>query len=273
MKSRKKLIYLILSIVLLALGIASAGIAVQRYLQEKNAGRQYEKLAEEVTASETASPEPEDSSSAGETTAENPQEETPAVQIPIDFAALQERNPDAYAWITIPDTAVNYPVLQRTGDNGYYLTHDLDGKESLEGAIYTEDYNTKTFEDPNTVLYGHNMKNGSMFRGLHDYADREFFDSHREILIYLPDSILHYQVFAAYEYDDRHLMQSFDFSNPDVMESYLSSILSTKSMDANIDREAAVGRDNKIITLSTCKGSPGTERRYLVQAVLVSIEK
>lgn len=249
MKSRKKYIYLILNIVLLMLGLVLGATAVHKYLREKNAGRQYEELAEDV------------------------QKDVPAVQVPIDFSALQERNPDAYAWITIPDTAVNYPVLQRTGDNGYYLTHDLDGKESLEGAIYTEDYNTTTFEDPNTVLYGHNMKNGSMFRGLHDYFDRVFFDSHREILIYLPDSILHYQVFAAYEYDDRHLMQSFDFSNPDVMENYVSTILSIKSMDANIDREAAVNRDSKIITLSTCKGNPGTDRRYLVQAVLVSIEK
>lgn len=77
------------------------------------------------------------------------------VDIPIDFAALKEKNPDVYAWISIPGTAIDYPVLQRENDNTYYLDHTIDHEEKTEGAIFTENYNNTDFEDPNTVIYGH----------------------------------------------------------------------------------------------------------------------
>ena len=80
------------------------------------------------------------------------------VDIPIDFAALKEKNPDVYAWISIPGTAIDYPVLQRENDNTYYLDHTIDHEEKTEGAIFTENYNNTDFEDPNTVIYGHDMR-------------------------------------------------------------------------------------------------------------------
>src|SRR5699024_5693991 len=141
-----------------------------------------------------------------------------------------------------------------------------------EGAIFTENYNTKTFEDPNTVIYGHDMKNGSMFQSLHNYMDRSFFDENREVLIYLPDEIRHYKIFAAYLYDNRHLLQSFDFGNKEIYQKYLENIFSMRDMNAFIDTSMEVTSEDKIITLSTCYAGISTQR-YLVQAVLVSIEK
>ena len=138
-----------------------------------------------------------------ETVEAEPEEEKEPLDIPVDFEALQAENPDIYAWITIPGTNVDYPILQLEGDNGYYLNHSVDGAGSIAGAIFTEDYNSKDFTDPNTIIYGHNMKNGSMFRTLHNYSDREFFDNNRDITIYMPDKILHYTIFAAYLYDSR----------------------------------------------------------------------
>lgn len=96
-------------------------------------------------------------------------EETPdilkslGIEIPekdIDFAALKEENSDVYAWIYVPGTNVDYPVLQHPTDDAYYLEHNMDGSKGLPGCIYSESVNTKDFTDPNTVLYGHNMKNG-----------------------------------------------------------------------------------------------------------------
>ena len=193
------------------------------------------------------------------------------LDIPVDFEALQAENPDIYAWITIPGTNVDYPILQREGDNGYYLNHSVDGTENIAGAIFTEDYNSKDFTDPNTIIYGHNMKNGSMFRTLHNYHDREFFDKNRDITIYMPDKILHYTIFAAYLYDSRHLMLSYDFGDLDVFRGYLDSVRNIRDMNAFVDTDIPVTENDKIITLSTCyKGQ--ADRRYLVQAVLVSIE-
>ena len=232
-----------------------------KLVREQKAGEEYEELREEV---KTEEPE------VAEEPVEEPEEKEP-LDIPVDFASLQSENPDIYAWITVPGTNIDYPILQRPGDNAYYLNHNIDNEESVAGAIFTEDYNSKDFDDPNTVIYGHNMKNGSMFRTLHNYSDRSFFDENRDVTIYMPDRILHYTIFAAYLYDSRHLLKSFDFDDPDVFRSYLEDVRSTRDMNAFVDTDIEVTEEDKIITLSTCyKGM--ADRRYLVQAVLVSID-
>ena len=161
--------------------------------------------------------------------------------------------------------------MQREGDNSYYLNHTLEGKEKQEGAIFTESYNGQDFSDPNTVIYGHNMKNGTMFRQLHEYQDRKFMQENSEVLIYQPGRILQYQIFAAYVYDNRHLLQSFDFEDPQVFQSYLKSVQERKDMTSSIDTSVELTGKDPILTLSTCNGND--EQRYLVQAVLLSIEQ
>ena len=89
--------------------------------------------------------------------------------IPVKFGELQSVNPDVYAWITVPGTEIDYPILQHPSDNSYYLMHNIDGSYGYPGCIYTENLNSKDFTDNNTVIYGHNMKNGSMFAQLHKF--------------------------------------------------------------------------------------------------------
>ena len=247
--------YVAVCVLIFIAAAVCAGIGIRQYLQEKNAGDGYDGIRAEI----------------GSGVPKEAPEGDP-IEIPIDFAALRERNPDVYAWITIPGTVIDYPILQSASDNTYYLTHTIDGVESPEGSIYTETYNSRDFEDPNTVIYGHDMANGSMFRNLLNYQDRSFFDANREVLIYTPDAIRRYRIFAAYLYDDRHLMQSFNFEDKDVYRQYLESVFSIREMGACIDTDQEVTADDKIITLSTCYGVQ-EDKRYLVQAVLVSIEK
>ena len=187
--------------------------------------------------------------------------------IPVKFEELQSVNPDVYAWITVPGTEIDYPILQHPSDNSYYLMHNIDGSYGYPGCVYTENLNSKDFTDNNTVIYGHNMKNGSMFAQLHKFEDPDFFNENREVLIYLPDEVLHYTVFAAHIYDDRHLLYSFDFTDPEVYQKYLDSIFSIRDMNANIDKDITVTTDDQIITLVTCIGSQ-PNNRLLVQAVL-----
>ena len=255
MKKRK-----IIALICLGLGLTCGAIGIYKYIEEKNAGKEYEKLQQEVVKEEpkpVEEPEPEPVSK---------------VEIPIDFAALQQQNPDVYAWIQVPGTEADYPILQSSNDNTYYLNHTIDGEEKKEGAIFTENYNTKTFEDPNTVIYGHDMKNGSMFQSIHKYMDRSFFDNNRDIVIYMPDQILRYKIFAAYLTDNRHLLMNYNFWSKDEYQQYLNSIFSMRDMNAFIDTSTEVTTEDKIITLSTCYAGISTQR-YLVQAVLVSIEK
>ena len=189
----------------------------------------------------------------------------------IDFDGLRKVNPDVIAWIDIPGAGISYPVLKGE-DNSYYLTHLASGQFGISGSIFMDYHNRPDFSDQNTIIYGHNMKNGSMFENLLNYRDRNFFDENREVLIYTPNAIRHYRIFASYLYDDRHLLKSFDYDNTFIYEQYLNMVLSIRDMNSCIDTETEIGKDDKIITLSTCYGTQ-THSRYLVQAVLVSIEK
>lgn len=200
-------------------------------------------------------------------TEEGIQEEVSAYECPVDFEGLWETNQDVYAWITIPGTDIDYPILQHETDNTYYLNYNIDGSYGYPGCIYTENLNQKDFNDNNTVIYGHNMKNGTMFSQLHKYEDANFFEENKEIYIYTPEKELKYTIFAAYIYDDRHLLYSFDFSQEEVYASYLEEILNMRSMNALVREDVEVTTEDKIITLVTCIGNQ-PEKRLLVQAVL-----
>lgn len=187
---------------------------------------------------------------------------------PIDFEALWKTNEDVYAWISIPGTVIDYPILQHDTDNSYYLNYTIDGIEGYPGSIYTENVNAKDFTDNNTVIYGHNMRNGTMFTDLHKFRDTDFFKEHDTVSIYTPKKELTYKIFAAYLYDDRHLTNSFDFSDPIVYADYLAEIQNQDFPDANFREDITVTGSDKIITLITCiREQP--EKRVYVQAVLL----
>jgi sortase B len=252
------------------------GVGIARSNQEYESMRQEVISIAETIPSKELIPEPEKQvPSTTETTEET--EETPSTEQPvleegmsrtIDFTYLTtQENEDIYAWIYIPDTNIDYPVLQHPTDDSRYLNYNVDGSKGYPGCIYTERINDKDFSDFNTLLYGHNMKNGSMFHDLHNYADEVFLEEHPYVYIYLPDRTLKYQIFAAHRYDDRHIMYSFDFTSDVVRTAYLDEIFSTSQLNAVIDKDVTVGSDDHIITMSTCVS--GTDYRYLVQAVLV----
>lgn len=280
----------LISVICLVAAIICAVLAVNGYRKEKNAGSSYDELRDAVkvvsaevkaarllgvretelhTAQIVAAPETESAETGSSGSSEaDPSDSGETETNPIDFEKLQEIAPDAYAWITVPGTQIDYPIVQHPTDNTFYLNHNPKGEYEFAGAIFTEDYNATDFEDPNTVIYGHNMKNGSMFQELHKFEDKAFFEEHPEFTIYTPDEVLHYHIFAAYTYDNRHLLKEFDFDDSEVFRLYLEDILGMKSMSANIDKNAEIKEDDRIVTLSTCNGI--NEQRYLVQGVLLS---
>ncbi|WP_394916920.1 class B sortase [uncultured Robinsoniella sp.] len=190
-----------------------------------------------------------------------------SADLPVNIAEIQKEMPDVYGWIEIPGTKVNYPVVQREDDNLYYLDRTPEGSSNIEGSIFSEDYNRRDFTDPVTVLYGHNMKNGDMFGELHLYEDKSFFDANRDLYIYLKDRKLTYRIFAAVLFDNRHIMQSYDFSGEDSFLSFIREIMSIRNMRSNVDGDISILPTDKILTLSTCHGM-GSDYRYLVLGVL-----
>lgn len=252
----KKTFYRFLWLLLLLLGILCL---IGLLLHLKKTGREEEKeelLHTQIVEEYTKEPEAK-------------KEEPLKAELPIDFAGLQEQNPEIYAWLRIPDTNIDYPILQHEGeDQSYYLTHDMNGDSNQAGSIYTESYNQKDFTDPNTILYGHNMKNGSMFHNVRYFSDPEYFAEHSELFVYLPDRILKYQVISCYETDDRHLLGSYDFSDEEVYAAYLEEVLNPRSMSAVVDETVKLTAEDRLLTLSTCIANKPNNRR-LLQAVLV----
>lgn len=192
---------------------------------------------------------------------------------PIDFAALQAKNPDTVAWIKVPGTIIDYPVM-RSGENreeNFYLDHNSEGKPHRAGAIYMQKLNDADFSNPNTVLYGHDMANGSMFSWLHQFRKKDFFDKNRTITIYTPGHILTYEIYSAFVYDNRHILNSFNFYNKDDYAAFLEQTLNPTSMKKQVREEVSVTTNARIITLSTCTGI--SSQRYLVVGVLTNDQR
>lgn len=196
---------------------------------------------------------------------------TPApgpAEIPIDFDYLCDINDDIIGWIMVDGTDIDYPVLYDSAESWSYIDHDYWLNYSFSGSIYVKDENDSDFSDFNTVIYGHNMNDGSMFAPLHDFRNQEFFDQHDTIILYTPDRKLTYKIFAAYRTDNKNLSVVFDYDTAEQREDYLEHVYSHTTI-AFFDMDVPVSTEDKIITLSTCIDHQSAYR-YLVQAVLIS---
>lgn len=234
--------------------------------------------AASASAAGTASTTAKEASTDAASTAEAATAETaipvvpaePPERIPVDFEELWKTAPDAYAWILIPETNINYPVCQSGPDRelDFYLSHRPDGTAEFAGSIYSQYYNKKDFSDPDTILYGHDMSDGSMFRTLHLFDDQDFFDRNREVLVYLPDKVLHYRIFAAYNTNDDHILDAHDhFRDPAVFIEYLRDIFTGESVYLGyVDESVELTAQSRILTLSTC--NTREDQRFLVQCYL-----
>lgn len=199
----------------------------------------------------------------------------PLADNPVDFATLQQGNDEIYAWIKIEDTDVDYPIVQSKNDDDFYLRHSAYDKSWLaSGAIYTQGMNSKDFSDPVTVIYGHNGYRETMFTSLHQFEDEAFFDSHEYFYIYMPQRKLTYQVVSAFKYDDRHIMNSFNFAVPQDLANFQETVKNPSSAlkNARTDLDFPMDENSKIVVLSTCITNQKSNR-YLVCGVLVKDEK
>lgn len=189
-----------------------------------------------------------------------------SAELSVDFSILQSTNQDIQAWIDIPGTNISYPVLQSSEEEreDYYLRHNLDRSYGYPGVIYMQKYNSSEYDDPVTILYGHNMRDGSMFAGLHKYKNGKFFEEHQDIEVYTPNGTRHYRVFAALQYDDRHILEAYDgFQAEGGVEEFVEECA---GLADNVDYSVRVDAESKLLVLSTCEKQ--SDKRYLVVAVL-----
>ena len=282
-EKRKFNIYKLFTVLLAAILLVIVGYMLRNWIVERNAQKQYEDLAESVNRlqnqdSDNAITSADDRQNANtekmdEESQDSQEQEDSAVaginipQKQLDWNELAKVNPDIYAWIYIPGTQVDYPVLQHPTDNTYYLNYNMNGTRGYPGCIYTEKENSKDFTDFNTVMYGHNMRNKTMFETLHYYEDKAFFVNNPYVYVYRGDRVLVYEIFAAYIAGNEHILYSYDFQTQEGRQNYVDLI--EKGASGNLRDDVEVTGDSHILTLSTCI-SGKAKNRYLVQAVLLN---
>ena len=156
---------------------------------------------------------------------------------------LQAKYPDAIGWLTVPGTKIDYPFVWHEG-NDYYLRRDLDGKYATAGTLFLDYRCAPDFSAQNTIIYGHHMKNGSMFGTLKAFADKEFFDKNAIGTIYLPHENLKLEIFAylVVKHTDGEIY------NVDLSENYFEYV----RQNARQYRELGLAMGDRIVTLSTC---------------------
>ncbi|MBD5457155.1 MAG: class B sortase [Lachnospiraceae bacterium] len=193
-------------------------------------------------------------------------EENPSAPIETDedelifagVAKLHEENPDVVGWIKFDNLELSYPVMQGT-DNDYYLTHTFSGKSNPSGSIFMEAMNSYDFNDSHTLLYGHNMKNLSMFGALKKYKNGGFYPGNEYFTIYTLDQIYRYQIFAYYDVPADDEIYQVGFEPGDEFQELLNHMKRRSYYDTGVK----VVSTDKVVTLSTCS-SEGI--RFVVNA-------
>lgn len=177
----------------------------------------------------------------------------------VDFESLRSINEDVVAWIYIEDTNINYPVVQ-AADNSRYLTVMVDGRTNAAGSIFMDYRNEPDFSDTHTVIYGHHMRNGSMFTDISKYKDPEYCAAHPTGMIMTPDGNFQFEVFAGYvaSVDDPAWKLGFD-SDAD-FSAWLQDTLERSTIGSTI----VPSPEDRIITLSTCSYEFSNARFVLV---------
>lgn len=185
-------------------------------------------------------------------------------QFKVNFDVLLKKNPDTIGWIRFYEEPkrINYPIVKGQ-DNDEYLHKTFEGTKSATGAIFADVNNGKDFSDPNVVIYGHRMKNGSMFRHLQDYDRKSFWEKNPNFYIYTPDGReITYQVFAAGEVLDTSEIYQNQFAD----ESEFSEFLSYAKKISLYDTGVELNKEDHVVTLSTCT-SASNDHRFVVCGV------
>ena len=181
----------------------------------------------------------------------------------VDFSGLKELNPDCIGWIRFENIDISYPIMQGE-DNEYYLKHTFEGQAVTAASIFMDANNHADFSDQNTFIYGHNMKDKTMFGKLNNYKDEEFYKENPYFYIYTPDGkVRMYKVFAASVVKDTSDAYNLTYNSDEEFESYLN--LCRESSNYQVDVE--VNAQSQIVSLSTCTNVKEDER-FLLQGVL-----
>ena len=180
--------------------------------------------------------------------------------VDVNFDMLQQMNVNAVGWLYCEGTPINYPVVQ-SKDNSYYLNHLFDDQTNSSGAIFMDALNNPELTDANTVIYGHNMKNGSMFASLQNYDMQSYYEKHPVMYYMTREHDYRIDIFASYETSGDSETFTMFFDSPETYGRYLQNTWTQSKIDTSW---LPMSVDDNIITFSTCSYS-FDDARYVVQ--------
>lgn len=245
----RRLIIVVLIVVMAVSGFS----AVRDYTDKKRSEEEYRRLAEIAKTTTEAVVTSEETESLQEPEAST---EAPYVS-PIDFEALRKVNPDIIGWITVPGTKIDYPVVQGT-DNDKYLHTSFEGEESVTGAIYLDFESDADMEGKNNIIYGHNMKNGSMFNEVNDYKDESFFKEHQEFFLYTPTRTIRLKAVSAYYGEAKPIVRKTKFKTQESFDAFVQEMVSPCTYS-----DMPEGQITSFYTLVTCSYEINDARTFL----------
>lgn len=231
---------IIIGILLLVMVVSGIGV-VREQIESRRQREEQERLAQlasQTTEEVVIETEPE---------TETEQETEPPYVSPIDFEALWAENPDVVGWIRIPDTKIDYPILYDAESNEKYLHTDFDGNESVYGAIYLDCDSEPDFSGWNNPIYGHHMKDGSMFKDVVKFKDPEYFKAHQYFEVYTPERTIHLKAVSCYYTGSDGIVRKTKFKSQESYDAWLKERLEPCSY-AEMP-EVSVG---SVFTLVTC---------------------
>jgi sortase B len=178
----------------------------------------------------------------------------------IDFNELRSINKDVVGWIYFEDIEINYPIVKGS-DDSFYLKHTFKKEENKAGSIFMDFENDGSFKDLHTVIYGHNLKNSSMFSTLMKYKDIEFYKTKPYFYIYTPEGKLKCEIFSCYITNSTDFGYNKEFNSKDEYVKFLKALIDKSIYDTGV----AVTEESNIISLSTCTNSD-KDSRIIVHA-------
>lgn len=229
---------------LLAL-ILLLGAANGKRLLDRNS--HLKKYAEMPTVEAAAPSSSAETTAAAESTAAALPVQNPDAERVIDFATLKAKNPDVVGWIYVPGTVVNYPILHREADNEYYLRRDIDGREGSYDGVFLDGDDTADFSKLQNLIYGHHMKNGTMFTPLISFKRKNFFEEHTRVYLYTPEHTYILKPLASLYTDAGEDKRRIDFSDRREFNAYVDQM--TKGCEF---RDLPAEGIDKLFSFVTC---------------------
>ena len=231
----------------------------------KEAEKSYSEMSQQFVTTNTSTPKPKPSAAPGEEQDDDVEHEVSPIS--VDFEKLQAQNPEAVGWIYGPNSVIDYPIAHGT-DNVFYLDHLINGDYNANGCIFVDCNNAGDFSDKNTLIYGHNMNDGSMFASLRNYRDAEYYKGHEKLYLSTPEKDYRIDLVAGLVTPSNSYVYARNF---EVDEQFLAYIESAKA-ESTFKSDVEVDIDDQIVVLSTCTYE-FTDARYVVIGKLVEIQK